>query len=256
MFLRRDIKDSRECLILRKRVLIPLAVFAFVLSTFRGFPEAGIKPMVAESSDGTPDILLLGPSGSVDELAVDSSPIGVLDEMRSVMLADSVRKVLSRYPRFLTPNEQEILAQALVEQGSINNIDPLFLAAVIRVESAFSRDAVSDKGARGLMQLMPATGEEMAQRLGMSWQGPDALHDPEYNLRLGAFYLRRLLDRYHGSYRQALTAYNRGPRNLRYIKRNHGRLGRKFTGYFRKIHQVYKNYKRTLGPSAALLSIG
>ncbi len=249
-------KDSLEHLIVRKRVIVPIAVLAFVLSTFRGFPEAGVEPVVGASSDGTPDILLLGPGGSLEELASDAPPVGVLNEMRSVMLTDSVRKILSRYPRFLSPREQEILAQTLVEQGSINDIDPLFLAAVIRVESAFSRDAVSDKGARGLMQLMPATGEEMAQRLGMRWQGPDALDDPEYNLRLGAYYLRRLLDRYHGSYRQALTAYNRGPRNLRHIKRNHGRLGRKFTGYFRKIHKVYKKYKRTLGPGAALLSIG
>ena len=70
--------------------------------------------------------------------------------------------------------------------------------------------AVSSVGARGLMQLMPATAEELAPRIGIEWSGPDLLFDPQVNIRLGTRYLRQLVDKY-GSVTVALAAYNWGP---------------------------------------------
>ena len=81
------------------------------------------------------------------------------------------------------------------------------LLAVANVESAFDPDAVSNVGAVGLMQVMPATARWMAQREG--WAYEDALlRDPAYNLRAGATYLAYLATKFEGDW--ILAAYNAG----------------------------------------------
>jgi soluble lytic murein transglycosylase len=92
-------------------------------------------------------------------------------------------------------------------------LDPALLAAVIYKESKFKADARSDRGAIGLMQLLPATGEGIAARTGGSAFRISDLYDPEINVRYGAWYLRHLLDKYD-SERTALAAYNAGQRNV------------------------------------------
>jgi soluble lytic murein transglycosylase len=92
-------------------------------------------------------------------------------------------------------------------------LDPALLAAVIYQESKFKADARSDRGAIGLMQLLPATAEGIAERTGGSKFRVADLLDPELNVRYGAWYLRHLLDKY-GSERTALAAYNAGQRNV------------------------------------------
>jgi soluble lytic murein transglycosylase-like protein len=84
-------------------------------------------------------------------------------------------------------------------------IDPDFVASVVKAESGFNPTAVSPKGALGLMQLMPQT----AARLGVE----DAF-DPAANLEGGTRYLRELLDQYGGDAVKALAAYNAGPQRV------------------------------------------
>ena len=89
-------------------------------------------------------------------------------------------------------------------------LDPRFVAAVVRQESGFQPMAVSSAGARGLLQIMPAVGAEWARRLSVRDYRSDRLFEPELNLRLGAAYLRSLVDRF--PFRAAaLAAYNAGP---------------------------------------------
>ena len=71
-------------------------------------------------------------------------------------------------------------------------------------------DAVSRVGARGLMQIMPATGEEIAEALGVSYHVED-LFDPETSIRFGCYYLREQMDRFDQNPAVALAAYNAGP---------------------------------------------
>ena len=93
------------------------------------------------------------------------------------------------------------------------DLDPALLAAVIYQESKFEVSARSDRGAIGLMQLLPETAEGIAKRTGGSAFEVADLYDPEINVRYGAWYLRHLLDKY-GSERLALAAYNAGQRNV------------------------------------------
>ncbi|HZT46285.1 MAG TPA: lytic transglycosylase domain-containing protein [Gaiellaceae bacterium] len=92
-------------------------------------------------------------------------------------------------------------------------LDPALLAAVIYQESKFRSGARSDRGAIGLMQLLPSTAEGIAARTGGSRFRVTDLYDPEINVRYGAWYLRHLLDKY-GSERVALAAYNAGQANV------------------------------------------
>ena len=88
--------------------------------------------------------------------------------------------------------------------------------SIIRQESAFDFDAKSPAGARGLMQLMPATAKEVARKKGISHKTSWLTSKPDHNILLGSTYMQQMLDRFDGSYILAAAAYNAGP----------GRVGR------------------------------
>jgi soluble lytic murein transglycosylase len=90
-------------------------------------------------------------------------------------------------------------------------LDPWLILGVIRQESAFSPRAVSRSDARGLMQLLPSTGREVYERIGLAAFRDDLLFDPRLNVRLGAQYLGRLTEAHRGNLILALAAYNAGP---------------------------------------------
>lgn len=94
-------------------------------------------------------------------------------------------------------------------------VDPYLVLAVMREESGFLPTAVSSSGARGLMQLLPSTARWIAEdKLRIPYQ-EESLWDPDYNIRLGTWYLGHLLDQFEGRLAWAVAAYNGGPGNLR-----------------------------------------
>lgn len=106
------------------------------------------------------------------------------------------------------------LAERVNQAARRNGLDPAVVLAVIGVESTFRPAAISHKGALGLMQILPNTGQELAAEMGVSWEGDHALLEPDLNIELGAYYLRKLLDRFDGDLAAALEAYNVGPARL------------------------------------------
>lgn len=91
------------------------------------------------------------------------------------------------------------------------------LLPVIKVESHFNQVAVSNKGAMGIMQLMPKTAEELSMELGLSYD-TNKLYDMEYNMELGCYFLNKLHSKYQ-DWDKALSHYNSGKaKNLTYLK--------------------------------------
>jgi soluble lytic murein transglycosylase len=89
-------------------------------------------------------------------------------------------------------------------------IDPAFVHGVIRQESSFDPGVKSGAGARGMMQLMPATAIRVARNIGEDYS-PYMLANADYNVRLGTAYLSSMTDSFSGSYIMAAAAYNAGP---------------------------------------------
>jgi len=122
----------------------------------------------------------------------------------------AVRARIARYATALTPREQSDLAAVIVRESARHGVPVDLVIAVMHVESRFHAFARSDKGALGLMQVMPATGAEIAAGAGVDWHGPRTLFDPEQNVRLGVAYLA-WLERRFDDLPAVLAAYNAGP---------------------------------------------
>lgn len=89
--------------------------------------------------------------------------------------------------------------------------DAALIHAIVHRESMFDPKAQSTVGARGLMQLMPATAKEVARKTKRSYDLGMLTSDPRYNVALGSAYLQELVERYNGYYPMAIAAYNAGP---------------------------------------------
>ena len=118
-------------------------------------------------------------------------------------------------PRFRELSFPLYYTDLIVREAYDRDLDPYLILALIKQESAFVPDARSYVGARGLMQLMPATADDWARRLRMAPVEDEDLYEPDMNLRLGIPYLARLVDQFDGSIEKALAAYNGGATNVR-----------------------------------------
>ncbi|HEY4555643.1 MAG TPA: transglycosylase SLT domain-containing protein, partial [Lysobacter sp.] len=104
---------------------------------------------------------------------------------------------------------------AIRRESAKHRVDPAWVAAEIRAESIFNPTARSSANAMGLMQVLPATGQAVAQHIGLPWRGAESLYEPETNIALGTAYLRQLLDQYGaGKTYLAIAGYNAGPAPL------------------------------------------
>ena len=100
--------------------------------------------------------------------------------------------------------------KSLLRHSGASGLDPYLVAAIVRQESEFDPKAVSSAGARGLMQIRPATGRELSRRLRMGRYRSSSLFTVEVNLRIGTAYFRELLDSLGGNLATTLAAYNAG----------------------------------------------
>lgn len=127
--------------------------------------------------------------------------------------------------------ERVRLATAISEEAEEARLDPLFVLAVIEVESGFDAEAVSHRGARGLMQLRPATLRSEVERGDLA----EDASDPVLNVRAGIRYYRRLLDAFRQDQDLALMAYNAGPQRISRLRREEGGVPEAYRGYVRRV---------------------
>jgi soluble lytic murein transglycosylase-like protein len=130
--------------------------------------------------------------------AADVTGAAALEESRPVLTAASPL-VGQSLAGFSTGDAK--IDSLIVSAGRRHGVDPILLYAIMHRESSFKRGAISHKGARGLMQLMPAT----ARRFGV-----ESIFDPAQNIEGGTRYMRWLLDKFDGDVRLALAGYNAG----------------------------------------------
>jgi soluble lytic murein transglycosylase len=111
--------------------------------------------------------------------------------------------------RFPLAHQQDIISNA-----NKYNLDPAWVFAIARQESAFFTDAISPAGARGLMQLLPSTAKIMAKQYDVALNCDTALHTPVVNLQLGTVYLKDLKQRMYNNVILATASYNAGPTSI------------------------------------------
>jgi len=116
-----------------------------------------------------------------------------------------------------SPELAETVTLAVENASAEFDLNPWLLVSLIRIESMGDPSAVSKVGAVGLTQIMPVTGKEIASDLELAEYD---LYDPATNVRMGAYYLGQLLERFEGSERAALAAYNYGPTAVSRMLRN------------------------------------
>ncbi len=121
-----------------------------------------------------------------------------------VLILMATVAVLSRFPI----KYSEFVKKAAKDY----NLEPSLVYAVILTESGFNANAVSNKDARGLMQLREITAEWLSEEIGQEFKFSE-LYKPDVNINLGAYYLRKLTDQY-GNTDTALAAYNAGSGNV------------------------------------------
>jgi len=106
-------------------------------------------------------------------------------------------------------------AHEVEHNALLNSLDPVIVFGLIRQESVFDRTAKSPVGARGLMQIMPKTGQQIARDLNEQWQSDNSLFNPEVNVKYGTYYFKQLLSRFNGHFALATAAYNAGPHRVK-----------------------------------------
>lgn len=133
------------------------------------------------------------------------------------------------------------------------NLEPTFICGVIFTESHFNPQATSRVGARGLMQIMPATAVGIARQLGVENFTVDQLYDPNVNIRFGSYYLRNLLDRYSET-DVVLAAYNGGPGVAnRYAASRSAPIPQETAGFIVKVKRAQAKYLELYGAKLGYL---
>lgn len=135
-------------------------------------------------------------------LAESDVRIGISPDGQKIIYNESAAQHARRYSSRLSPVPDAQLVPLIERHSLAQNLDPRLVRAVIQAESGYNQRALSNKGAIGLMQLMPMTAKLL--RVSDPW-------DAEENVRGGTAYLRQLIDRFQGRLEWAVAAYNAGP---------------------------------------------
>lgn len=151
-------------------------------------------------------------NASVQQMVQDkgSDLVTMKGELRKLKRKARLVSFIASRARGIHGTQPADIVETLLLQEKQYGIPPALLLALIQVESSFRNYAVSSAGAMGLMQLQPVTAEMLCEELGLEWQGPHSLFNPQFNITLAAYYLDQLSRRFQ-NFNLALEAYNKGP---------------------------------------------
>lgn len=187
---------------------------------------------------------------------------------------DSAYRYMRRaWPELATPEQNSVpwrflqmyyplrYEEEIRKAAEENDLDPYLVMALIRQESAFNPDARSSVGAIGLMQIMPATGRELGNRLYKTFNEA-RLSNPEVNLELGSHYLKRVLNLLDNQTQIALAGYNGGPYRMRRWRKEkpnqpldeflEGMPLSETRNYVKRITLLRSSYEQLYGPTGTV----
>lgn len=168
-----------------------------------------------------------------DQIKYQQGQITELEEKLKIL------KVIDDFQIGFTPGEKVQLANVILDECDRYGYDPLFLMGLILTESSFRKGQTSSKGARGLMQVMPLVGRDLADETNVEWANNETLFDFEANIRIGSLHLFRQILKFE-SVDKGLIAYNHGETALRRHIRQNRPLPR---DYLRKVISKYQQLK-------------
>jgi soluble lytic murein transglycosylase-like protein len=192
-----------------------LALWLTVVAIIMGvvMPSIYEEPKTALVSAKEPEIGQLKIAASLDKKPLQAKP--------------------DQLPPIISQNSAEYLFQPIVFKAAYRyEVEPAMVMAIIMAESSYNPKAISKKGAKGLMQLMPKTAKSL---------GVKDSFNPEHNINGGVRYYKKLLNQFNGDVELALAAYNAGSRNVR---EHRGIPPFRATKYYvKKVIKYYQYYK-------------
>lgn len=154
---------------------------------------------------------------------------------------ESLKKVIITYTELnnindLSSSDYDLLAREVKKASKKYDIDPMLVLSIITVESSFDKNAVSSRGAIGLMQLMPHTAKDLCLEMGMS-EHNCKVRDSKTNILIGTYYLSKLSAKYNNNMKHYLAAYNYGPTAIDKVLSENDRVPTQFYSRIMKIYQ-------------------
>jgi soluble lytic murein transglycosylase len=171
-----------------------------------------------------------------------------LQELTGMVSEEKKREFyINRIVNIISANNEQLesetiyeIAKNIYETSLKYNFNPFLICALIKVESNFIVDSISDSYAYGLCQVRRFIARELAENIGIKWDGAEkTLLDPEKNIKIGIYYLALLYDDF-GDIKLALTAYNQGPFKVQELISQNNEIP---DGYTDKILHCYAQYR-------------
>jgi soluble lytic murein transglycosylase len=157
--------------------------------------------------------------------------------------------IIDRTSAYITTENDELnevqarsISEVVYRESEEYDLDYRLVLAVMKVESNFRLNAVSSRGARGLLQVKPFLAKCIAEDVGIQWRGAKTLDEPEKNIRIGVHLLSGLLERFDTTV-AALHAYNIGPTRLRAVS---GEKNKSPRGFSKIVLQEYHRNRSVL----------
>ena len=171
------------------------------------------------------------PAGTLDKI----SAISKIANPRTLSKEYDYAKMQSGLASIGRKKAERLLHPIVIQTASRHQVDPALIKAIIMAESGYNTQAISKRGAKGLMQLMPATAHAL---------GVEDAFNPKQNISGGVRYFKQLVIQFDGDVELALAAYNAGSRNVKHYQ---GIPPFKATRYYiKKVFKYYQIYKNQM----------